>query len=65
MITNKPLYWELNILLTWRLMFRVENTLDYDKCAADKLFSVEDTLEYESLNVLLASSLACREHMWQ
>ena len=42
----------------------MKDALDYDKCVTDKQFSVEDTLEYESLDVRQTSNLMCREHMW-
>ena len=42
----------------------MKDALEYDKCVTDKQFSVEDPLEYKSLNALMTSSVACRKHMW-
>ena len=37
--------------------------MDYNKCGIDKEFNVEDTLEYEGLNMLLTLCLKSRMHV--
>ena len=37
--------------------------MDYNKCGIDKELNVEDTLEYEGLNMLLTLCLKSRTHV--